>query len=220
MFRLRTGSPLEDVRTTLAAFGALADDRRSDELRVATGGRPDLSRAAHRDSVLIWLRQWGCRHLRVADHARSSRALLAWWQRHESEIPDPSATLHRLDPAALVDAGRAHVALAGSVAARRRHRDGEVDVVFGDTAAAKALFALRPKVFPPWDEPIRLAFGWTARDPTHYEAYLSMTRDALDGLARRARVPIDELPGTLGRPASSPVKIVDEYLWMTLTRRV
>jgi hypothetical protein len=46
-----------------------------------------------------------------------------------------------------------------------------------------------------------------------------MARDALDGLARRAGVPIDEVPGLLGRPASSPAKIVDEYLWMTLTRR-
>jgi hypothetical protein len=219
MFRLRSGAPLEEVRTTLAAFGALGDDRRSDELRAATGGRPDLSRAVHRDAVLVWLRQWGCRHLRVADHARSSRALLAWWRRHGSDMPDPFTTLDRLDPSAFASAGRAHAALAGSVAARRRHRDGEVDVVFGDTAAAKALFALRPTVFPPWDEPIRVAFGWTARDPAHYEAYLAMARDSLDGLARRAGVPIDELPGAVGRPASSPAKIVDEYLWMTLTRR-
>jgi hypothetical protein len=220
MLRLRTGSPLRDVRSTLAAFGALAgDDRRSTELRAAIGGAPDLSRAAHRDAVLVWLRRWGCRHLRVADHARSSRALLTWWRRYGSSLPDPSVTLDRLDQAAVADAGRAHAALAGSVAARRRHREREVDVVFGDTAAAKAMFALRPSAFPPWDEPIRVAFGWTARDPAHYEAYLSMARDALDGLARRARTSIDELPATLGRPGSSPAKIVDEYLWMTLTRR-
>ena len=216
---LRVRSPLDDIRATLTAFGALVgDDRRSEQMRVATGGRPDLARSAHRDAMLAWLRQWGCRHLRTADHARSSRALLAWWKRHGSQLPDPAATLDRIDPAAFADAGRMQAALAGSVAARRRHGDAEVDVVFGDTAAAKAMFALRPQVFPPWDEPIRVAFGWTRRDPAHYEAYLGMARDAVAGLSRRARVPVDGLPAALGRPASSPARIVDEYLWMRLTR--
>ena len=36
-----------------------------------------------------------------------------------------------------------------------------MDVLFGDTAAAKTMFVVRPEVFLPWDEPIRLAFGWT-----------------------------------------------------------
>jgi hypothetical protein len=218
MFGLRSGSPLEDVRATLAAFGELAgDDRRTDELRAATGGRPDLSRSAHRDALLTWLRQWGCRHLRVSDHARSSRALLAWWRAYASDLPAMNATLDRLRPSALAAAGRAHAALAGRVAARRRHLDGEVDVVVGSTAAAKAMFALRPGAFPPWDEPIRAAFGWTGREAAHYEAYLAMSRDALDGLSRRAGVPVGELPRALGRPTSSPAKLVDEYLWMRLT---
>jgi hypothetical protein len=217
---LRDGSPVEDVGAKLAAFAAITgDDRRSRELLNATGGRVDLSIAAHRDAVLAWLRQWGCRHLRTSDHARSSRALLTWWRRHATEIPAWDMTLDRLDPAAIASAGRAHTALAGSRAARRRHGDHEVDVVFGDTAAAKAMFALRPQVFPPWDQPIRAAFGWTGRDAAHYEAFLEMAKDALDGLARRAKVPVDDLPEVLGRPESSPAKIVDEYLWITLTRR-
>jgi hypothetical protein len=220
MAELRDGSPLEDVRAKLAAFAAITgDDRRSRELLDATGGGVDLSLAAHRDALVTWLRQWGCRHLRRADHVRSSRALLAWWRGHASDIPAWDLTLDRLDPAALASAGRAHVALAGSRAARRRHGDREVDVVFGDTAAAKAMFALRPHVFPPWDQPIRAAFGWTGRDAAHYEAFLGMAKDALEGLARRAEVPVDDLPTALGRPASSPAKIVDEYLWITLTRQ-
>jgi hypothetical protein len=211
---------LEEVGARLAAFAAIAgDDRRTRELQDATGGRVDLSLSAHRDAVLAWLRQWGCRHLRGADHVRSSRALLTWWRRYSSEIPTLDVTLDRLDAAALASAGRAHAALAGSLAARRRHGDIEVDVVFGDTAAAKAMFALRPRVFPPWDRPIRAAFGWTARDPAHYEAFLRTARDAVVGLARRAGVPVDDLPKALGRPESSPAKIVDEYLWITLTRQ-
>jgi hypothetical protein len=218
--RLRDGSPLEEVRAKLAAFAVIADDdRRTRELRDATGGWVDPSLAAHREALLAWLRQWGCRHLRRADHVKSSRALLTWWRRHSTDMPARDVTLDRLDPAGIASAGRAHAALAGSRAARRRHGDGEVDVAFGDTAAAKAMFALRPRVFPPWDQPIRAAFGWNGRDATHYEAFLGMAKGALEGLAQRAGVPVDDLPKVLGRPASSPAKIVDEYLWITLTHR-
>jgi hypothetical protein len=220
MARLRDGSPLEEVRATLAAFTAVTgDDRRSKELLVATGERIDLSFTTHRDAVLDWLRHWGCRHLRRADHARSSETLLAWWTGHAADIPAGNATLDRLGAAALADAGRAYAALAGSPAARRRLGDRQVEVAFGGTAAAKTMFALRPQVFPPWDEPIRLAFGWIGRDAAHYEAFLGMAGDALDGLSRRVGVPVEALPEVLGRPESTPAKIVDEYLWITLTRQ-
>ena len=219
MLDLRARSSLNDIGATLAAFASLVgEDRRLSELRAATAGHVDLSLPAHRDAVLVWLRQWGCRHLRRADRARSSRALLAWWKRHASDIPDSDASLDRLEPVAFANAGRAHAALAGLPAARRCHGDGEVDVNFGSTAAAKAMFALRPQVFPPWDEPIRAAFGWTGREAAHYETYLAMAKDALVRLARRAGVSVDDLPKALGRPESSPAKIVDEYLWLRLTR--
>jgi hypothetical protein len=220
MLDLRDRASIRDIRSTLDAFATLVgDDRRTNELRAATGGLVDLSLPAHRDALLAWLRQWGCRHLRTADNARSSRAILAWWKRHASDIPGSRATLNGLGRSAFARAGRAHADLAGRPAARRRHDDGEVDVTFGSTAAAKAMFALRPKVFPPWDEPMRSAFGWTGLDPSHYESFLVMSKDALDGLARRAGVSVSGLPEHLGRPDSTPARIVDEYLWMRLTYR-
>jgi hypothetical protein len=219
MLDLRDRSSMKAIRATLAGFGSLVgDDRRTNEFRDATGGQVDLSLSAHRDALLLWLRQWGCRHLRTADNSRSSRALLAWWKRHASDLPGARATLSGLGPAAFAKAGRAHADLASRPAARRRHRDGEVDVTFGSTAAAKAMFALRPQVFPPWDEPMRTAFGWTGLDPSHYEAFLELSKDALDGLAQRAGVHVNELPEHLGRPDATPARIVDEYLWMRLTR--
>lgn len=90
-------------------------------------------------------------------------------------------------------------------------------MAFGDTAAAKLLFALRPQVFPPWDEAIRLAFG----RPGGADAYVRMLRlsaAALDGLAARLDVPVSNLPQVLGRPGSSPPKLVDEFLLMRITR--
>jgi hypothetical protein len=45
-------------------------------------------------------------------------------------------------------------------------------------------------------------------------------REALIGLAERLRVEPSELPAELDRPASSPVKIVDEFLWVRVTRNL
>jgi hypothetical protein len=90
-------------------------------------------------------------------------------------------------------------------------------VAFGDTAAAKLLFALRPQVFPPWDESIRLAFG----RPGGADAYarlLRLSAAALDGLAARLAVGVSDLPESLGRPGSSPPKLVDEFLFVRITR--
>jgi len=41
---------------------------------------------------------------------------------------------------------------------------------------------------------------------------LRLAAAALDGLARRLAVPVTDLPAVLGRPGSSPPKLVDEFL--------
>ncbi len=85
---------------------------------------------------------------------------------------------------------------------------------FGETAAAKALFAIRPLAFPPWDEPIRAALGLGG--DAGYRSYLEQVAGALRGLAARLEVPVSAVPAALGRPGSSPPKLVDEYLWMAV----
>ncbi|MGH3224353.1 MAG: hypothetical protein ACRDPY_37665 [Streptosporangiaceae bacterium] len=90
-------------------------------------------------------------------------------------------------------------------------------VVFGDTAAAKVMFATRPQVFLPWDDPIRLAFGWQGGGAA-YVKLLRLSASALNGLARRLGVPVGGLPMILGRPESSPPKLVDEFLWVRITK--
>ncbi len=74
------------------------------------------------------------------------------------------------------------------------------------------MFAIRPRAFPPWDAQIRDAFGWRAGGGDVYAQLLRLSAAALDGLARRLAVPVSDLPAVLGRPASSPPKLVDEYL--------
>ena len=90
-------------------------------------------------------------------------------------------------------------------------------MTFGDTATAKALFAIRPRALLPWDEQIRAGFGRPAGGDT-YVTMLQLAAAALDGLASRLGAPIGDLPGILGRPESSPPKLVDEYLLIRISR--
>jgi hypothetical protein len=205
------------IRADLRAFGRLAgDDSASAALRRATAGEVDLSRPAHRGALLTWLRSWGCRHLRVVDTARSSRALVRWWERDGSVLPAVAQSLTVLRPLQLDAAAAAYAALAATPAAWRSTPAGRVSVAFGQTAAAKALFAIRPLALPPWDEPMRAALGLAGE--AGYRDYLQLVAGALIGLSKRLGVPVAEVPAALGRAGSTPPQLVDEYLWMRSRR--
>jgi hypothetical protein len=189
--------------------------------RERNGTRRDRTRAPQKRRARRrrWLRRWGCRHLRLADSEFSADALQVWWNRWGSSLPSRDQDLTGTD---LVTPGviEAYKSLASMPAAHRTYGDRDVDVRFGDTAAAKTLFALRPRAFPPWDEPIRLAFGARAFDGSSYAMFLRSAAAALEGAARRLGVGVGDLPKLLGRPSSTPAKIVDEYLWMRVTREL
>ena len=209
----------DQVAATLRVFEASAGAETSlAVLRDTTRPAIDLSVRGHREALLRFLRAWGCRHLRRDDTGRSSRALASWWLRFAPTLPPGSAPLTGLDDQQLAALGRAYAALARSPAAFRASRGGDVPVSFGDTAAAKALFAIRPQAVPPWDEPMRRAFGWARVEAEEYATFLAAARGSLIGLAERLRIQPSELPAALDRPASSPAKIVDEFLWIRVTR--
>ena len=206
---------VDEIRALLSAFG---DDAATATLRSYAGDDLDLSLRTHRVALLRWLRAWGCRHLRVADTGRSSRALAGWWRRSSSALPALERPLTHLSAAERSSLGECYAALASLRAATRASGGGGVAVTFGDTAAAKALFAVRPRACPPWDEPIRLAFGRERADAELYARYLAETADALRGGARRLGVGVGRVPGLLGRPGLTPARVIDEYLWIRITR--
>jgi hypothetical protein len=207
----------EDIARHLAAFGSARTDAATRRLLSATGGRLDLHLAAHRLAAITWLRGWGCRHLRRVDTERTSEALRAWWDAWALRVPGQRATLAGLGEDDLVLAGQAYDALRAAPAASRRVRGIDVAVAFGDTATGKLLFAVRPQVFPPWDESIRLAFGKPGGGAA-YVRLLRLSAAALNGLARRMSAPVSDVPALLGRPESTPPKLVDEFLLVRITR--
>ena len=93
------------------------------------------------------------------------------------------------------------------------YSDGRmVLVTYHDTGASKTLFALRPNVAAPWDEKIRV--GLWSRGIRSYQDFLGDVAEHLRSLAREAGVEVRELPRLVGRPRSSPPKLIDEYNWV------
>lgn len=207
---------LGDYATATNYDGALR------EFAGAVGGSLDsldMHDRGHLYALLDWLRAWGCRHLRVTDTARTAEVLRRWWEQAEDKLPGPETPLIALDESVLRNVEEAYDALATAQAAGRTLKDRDVEVAFGDTAAAKTLYVLRPKAFPPWDEPIRLAFGWWGGGAAYVD-FLRSAASAIEGLVSRLGTSLDALPGLLGRPYSSPPKIVDEFLWIRITRGI
>lgn len=215
---LRASLSRDDIARYLADYGAgTGNDPSSLKLISATAGQVDLHVEAHRVAVIGWLRSWGCRHLRRADTPRTAEALRLWWDAWAGRLPREQETLNVLGEADLVLAGQAFDALRAAPAAGRSVQFREVDVAFGDTATAKLMFAIRPLAFLPWDAPIRQAFGWRGGGAA-YVRLLRLSAAALDGLARRLATSVSDLPELLGRPESSPPKLVDEFLWTRIAR--
>jgi hypothetical protein len=190
---------------------ALADGDDVDHLPA----HADARTAAGREALLRWLRSWGCRHLRVQDTGRSSRSLAAWAGTWTDELP--ARPLATLSDAQMARSSLAYASLAARRAASAARPDGDVAVTFGPTAASKAMYALRPQTFPPWDAPMRAALGF-GDGAEGYARYLRLCAEGIRATARRAGIRQHELPAALGRPHTTAPRLVDEYLWRMLTR--
>jgi hypothetical protein len=216
--QLRVSLSRDDIARDLADYKSVTGyDASLQRLRQSTEGRVDLRVEAHRLAIIDWLRSWRCPHLRRADTRTTSEALQEWFSAWGTRLVADHVTLLELSEPQLIQAGEAYDALRTAAAAHRSRGDGQVDVAFGGSAAAKAMFAVRPQAFLPWDTPIRAAFRWSG----HGSAYLKLLRvsgETLEGLARRFAVPVGELPAFLGRPGSSPPKLIDEYLWIRVRK--
>jgi len=220
LMELEEGLDLVDLTGRIRVYEQTTDyDRALIELQQMSVGSLDLFNAEHRRALLRWLRAWGCRHLRLESETQTSAALLRWAERWAADLPGPHESLTDLPPEAITSAAIAWGRLSEMQAAERIRGSGTSVVRFGPTAAAKALYALRPQAFPPWDEPIRRGLGFGDTDAA-YRAFLHVVAGALRSLSARSGIAIPDLPRHVGRPDSSPPKLIDEYLWIRITRRL
>jgi hypothetical protein len=68
-----------------------------------------------------------------------------------------------------------------------------------------------------WDRSTLDALGLDYSSAS-YCRYLRLVLSDLQHIATQAGVQIAELPALVGRPNSTPPKLIDEYYWITITR--
>ncbi len=173
----------------------------------------------HRLYLLKWLNSWACRQFSIKDRPLASASLEAWAEEWIGRLPAPDRHLTDLTASEVRTCFEAYESLGAMPASRRALPTGKVSTVtYGPTGAAKTLFALRPLAIPPWDEPIRLELE---RKGVHsFRAYLARVAEQLRSVSVEAGIPVQDLPALIGRLDSTPPKLIDEYNWIVITRRI
>lgn len=205
---------LTDLREAAAVFNGYRDIDGSWLRFVAdTAPAADLSRADHRDLLVRWLNSWGCRirYPRPGEPPLLDEALAHWWDSWQAALP--AANLSRLSDPEIdaLAAGYADLA-AAPVSPGPRGRS------LAPTAAAKALYAMRPHTVMPWDAAIATRM-YGARDAAAFARHLRTGRDWAIDVLRTAEVDESAVPALVGRPTVSLAKILDEYLYCRFTRQ-
>jgi hypothetical protein len=213
---------LVDLAYGCRLFGEFTrNDTSINELQRVAGNAVDLHDAVHTKALLRLLNQWGCRQFAVEYHGEAGKMLGMWGDRWLTKLPSARANLGKLNAKRLAAVADAYADLKDQQASARVLTDGRISkVTVGATGAAKALHILRPRVLPPWDDPMRAALG---HDGTRdgYLAYVESVRDHVRNLEAEAAtfgIAAVDIPRVLGRPTSSLPKMIDEYYWVTLTR--
>jgi hypothetical protein len=202
------------------AYKAISgDDSRVTRLRQATGGRVDPHDPGHREILFAWLTQWGCRQFSKAHQVTiAGESLEAWARAWLPALPPDNVALEKIDDEAVSQLGAAYKDLRRRQAGTRTLQGGTISHVrYGPVGAAKTLFALRPGICPPWDRFTLDALGLDYSSAS-YCRYLRLVLADLQHIATQAGVQIAELPALVGRPNSTPPKLMDEYYWITITR--
>ena len=212
-------------KLAVASFLFKSVTRYNDSLvkfRSATGDRIDLTIQKHRDELMKWLNAWGCRNLSKDQHQVASQSVSDWYQTDCAALFNEKTSLWQLEDQEIETAADAYGSLKDRIGARRSRYGRESEVHIGETAASKILFAIRPKALMPWDEAMRIAFKCDG-SPESYARYLKIIRNLafhIGDLCRNKGFQIDDLPQELGRPNSTVLALVNEYIWVTETRKV
>jgi hypothetical protein len=174
-----------------------------------TGEYVDLSKLDHRLATIRWLSAWGVRAIPRNYHnapSDMSEQLKSWYE--SNELFDHGRNLQELRDNDLDSVGDAYKNLV-----KVRY--------IGPTAAAKILFAIRPKSLMPWDEPIRkeLQYNETSQSYISFLRWAQVRIQEVGELCKKHGFEVIDLPKKLGRPNSTIPKLIDEYLWVTITKQ-
>ncbi len=91
----------------------------------------------------------------------------------------------------------------------------------GPTAASKILFAVRPAALMPWDEAMRKEFVCDGSKESYFKFLVDIRKLAyrIGELCKANDFDISELPHKMNRGGSTVLELINEYVWVTVTRK-
>ena len=191
-------------------------------LRNDTLPQVDLLLQSHQLSLLRWLNDWGCRQFAKEHHRLAANEIGDWYRGISSSLFPSDRTLLSISDEDLNLVQDAFDNLAHRTASRRKAKEGSLSrIEIGPTGAAKILFAIRPHALVPWDIQIRGEFGLDG-SARSYRSFLLLVKEHLTELNNECEkhgLNIADLPVVLRRQESTLAKLVDEFFWVTITRK-
>ena len=182
----------------------------------------DLNKTEHIKVLINWLRSWGCRQFKKEDEDVSIKSIKDWYQSTKLKMPNRCDCLIDYDLVAneklIIESFKN---LSNQKAATRQRGDRKINVRIGPVGTAKALFALRPNLFAPWDTPIYENFQFKGNGYGYFK-YLLKVKNELQEIKNSLKdneLKWDELFEYLGKKHASYPKLIDEYYWITITLR-
>ncbi|MFF5232696.1 hypothetical protein [Dactylosporangium sp. NPDC000521] len=200
---------VERLAHSVAVFNGYANaDRTWHDFVARTAPGPDLDRPEHRRLLHRWLNSWGCRirYPRDGEPDLFDAGIAGWWAASGATLP--AGPLRLASDGDLAALGTAYATLAAVPAGPRR--------TLGPTAAAKALYALRPDTVMPWDAAIAVTLHG-ARDGAAFTRHLALGRAWAAALVAATGTDDASLPAFLGRPSVTLAKLLDEYTYVSIT---
>ncbi len=183
------------------------------------GFNVDMENEGNWIKCLEWLTTFGCRQFKKNCHGQAARELKLWYEKNKDLLPPLGKSLLDLSESELDDAENAFRSLKSVQACERGRASSPVKI--GPTGAAKILFTLRIEAFPPWDDAIRKELKYDG-SPKSYRKFLEDAKGQLRQIGAECEqygITLSELPQKLGRSSSSLVKFIDDYNWITMTRK-
>ncbi|MCC9307603.1 MmcQ/YjbR family DNA-binding protein [Kitasatospora sp. RB6PN24] len=206
---LPVGPTLAELRSAAEVFAGYGTvDAGWERWAAETAPAADLSDPAHRAALHRWLNSWGCRirYPRPGEPDLMADGLAAWWQRHAAALP--AVGLVNLTDRQIDRLADAYAELQALPAGPTR--------TLGPTAAAKALYALRPAAVMPWDAAIAKRLHG-ARDGAAFARHLRCGRAWAGAVLAESGLSEQRLPDALGRGSVPLAKVLDDYLYVTIT---
>ena len=208
---------LASLASVLPEYGKFRFDRTLEAARNDIGRHPDLANLGHARRLRIWLNQWVCR---IGYPGTGSDvfadSLATWWDSAKDTLPPEDKRLAVLAEADLQAVSSAYGDLYIRPAAVSKN--GRIRRV-GPTAAAKLLYFVRPCAVTAWDKAISIRTGG-GHDQAAFLRHLTTCRGwavSLEGEGRELGLKPAEIGPYLGRPTSSVAKLIDEWLYATIT---